>query len=50
MEFKVSVQLFEDVRGHSQRMSEPRGEGGLENQDKLGQGERVFLAIWMSEI
>ncbi len=31
------------LRGHSHRMSEPGGEGGLENQDKLGhRGEGIF--------
>ena len=40
------------VRGHSQRMSEPTEEGCLENQDKLGHrgGGGGGLAIRMSEI
>ena len=44
MEFKVSVLLIEDVRGHSQRMSEPRRGGGFgkSGQTRTRGGEGFF--------
>jgi hypothetical protein len=33
------------LKGHSQRISKPRGEGGLENQDKLDIGQSGNLDV-----